>query len=373
MTKDDLPAAARHGSAPAPLVPRSQRFIAGDPLRGLACAAIVAFHIAAAVIVRGGDPLGTATTAVVKALSLSIYVFFGLSGYLLARPFIAAIHRQGTMPDVRRYAANRVLRIIPTFWVAALLVLLVLGAQGSSAKQVLMVFGFVQTYGESGFSAVLTQAWTLGVEVLFYVALPLVAAAFLIAGKRIALALLLLATAAIIAMRVASGNPIDAGVQPPEMLYAFVPGAGLAALEVLGIGQRLPVWVAYACMVAGLAMIAAHVALGPGHPVIRTLLSTSGASLLIAGPLVLQWRTGRAWRVLDNRVMHYLGERSYPIYLLHVPVILQFTGAYDTHRPWVGLAIVTATAVPLTVLGGEILHRLVERPCMSMKLRWRTA
>lgn len=348
-----------------------RRFIAGDPLRGLACAAIVAFHIAAAGIVRGGDPLGTFTTSVVKALSLSIYIFFALSGYLLARPFIAAVHRDGRLPDVRRYAVNRVLRIVPTFWVAALAVLVLLGAQGSSPRQVLMVFAFAQTYDESGFSAVLTQAWTLGVEVLFYAVLPVVALAFLVAGRRIALPLLLAATTGIIALRVASGNPIDAGVQPPEMLYAFVPGSGLAALEVLGIGQRLPRWTAYACMAGGLAMIIAHVALGPGDAVVKTLLSTSGATLLIAGPLVLQWTTGRAWRVFDNRVMHYVGERSYPIYLLHVPVILQFSGAYGTHRPWVALAIVTVTAVPLTVLGGELLHRLVERPSMSLKLRWR--
>ncbi len=354
-------------------MPRPQRFIAGDPLRGLACAAIFAFHIAAAVIVRGGDPLGTAMTSVVKALSLSIYVFFALSGYLLARPFIAALHRDGSLPDVGRYAVNRVLRIVPTFWVAALGVLIVLGAQGASAKQVLAVFAFAQTYDESGFSAVLTQAWTLGVEVLFYVALPLVAAAFLIAGWRVALPALLVGTALIIAWRVASGNPIDAGVKPPEMLYAFVPGAALAALEVFGVGRRLNPAVAYACMAASLAMICAHVALGDGHAVAKTLLSTLGCSLLIAGPLVLQWTTGRAWPVFDNRVMHYLGERSYPIYLLHVPVILQFTDAYDTHRPWVGMAIVTVTAVPLTLLGGELLHRLVERPCMSLRLRWRPA
>ncbi len=354
-------------------MPRSQRFIAGDPLRGLACAAIFLFHIAAAGIVRGDDPLGTATTAVVKALSLSIYVFFALSGYLLARPFIAAVHRKHQLPDVGRYAVNRVLRIVPTFWVAALGTLILLGAQGSSPKQVLMVFAFAQTYDESGFSAVLTQAWTLGVEMLFYIVLPLVALGFLVAGRRLGLAALLLATAGIIALRVANGNPIDAGVQPPEMLYAFVPGAGLAALEVLGIGPRLPRWSAYACMVASLAMIVAHVALGDGHAVVKTLLSVTGCTLLIAGPLVLQWTTGRAWRIFDNRVMHYLGERSYPIYLLHVPVILQFTDAYDTHRPWVGLAIVVATAVPLTVLGGELLHRLVERPSMQLKLRWRPA
>ena len=54
--------------------------------------------------------------------------FFALSGFLLFRPFAAAILARGAMPSVTGYARNRLLRIYPAYFVILLLVSLVFGA-----------------------------------------------------------------------------------------------------------------------------------------------------------------------------------------------------------------------------------------------------
>lgn len=324
-----------------------QRFIAGDPLRAVAALSVVVFHIAAAGLVRGGDPFGPVLTDVLGSLQLGIYVFFALSGYLLTRPFLAG------PVDRRRYARNRLLRIVPAFWAVALVVLVVVGAEGASAGEVLAVFAFAQTYAESGFSAQIVQGWTLGAEVLFYALLPL---AFLLRPRAL-VAVFVVVTAVTLTWRMAQDGD---RFTPPVMLYAFAPGVILAVLEARG--RTLP---PLGCVVAGAALLAAYVAVEDGAA--RAVLGVAGCGLLVAGPLAHQWRTGRAWRMLDNRAMHYLGERSYAIYLVHVPLIIPFIGAYAEHGPWSAAARIALVSVPLTLLAAELLHRLVERPFLTLR------
>ncbi|HEX4622819.1 MAG TPA: hypothetical protein VH231_00060 [Solirubrobacteraceae bacterium] len=67
------------------------RFGAGDGLRALAALAVVGFH--AAVIASAAAP-GHASGpvwAVASHLDLGLYVFFALSGYLIARPFARSL------------------------------------------------------------------------------------------------------------------------------------------------------------------------------------------------------------------------------------------------------------------------------------------
>src|SRR5947207_12806370 len=55
----------------------------------------------------------------------AVLVFFALSGYLLFWPFAKRWFGPGDPIDLRRYAINRVLRILPLYYVAVIVVLLV--------------------------------------------------------------------------------------------------------------------------------------------------------------------------------------------------------------------------------------------------------
>ena len=108
--------------------------------------------------------------------SASRNVFFVLSGYLIARPFVAAHVQDRPQPDVARYARNRILRIVPAFWVAILATLIVFGLLGSPAWVVPVTLLFGQAFvAEEPFVTHIAQGWTLGTEMAFYALVPLVA------------------------------------------------------------------------------------------------------------------------------------------------------------------------------------------------------
>jgi peptidoglycan/LPS O-acetylase OafA/YrhL len=122
---------------------------------------------------------------------------------------------------------------------------------------------------------------------------------------------------------------------------------------------------AWPLVLAGLAAIAAVIALSPWIPymVIHTALLAPAFAVLIYG--VALRPAGVA--VLENRVLEALGEASYPFYLLSNMVIGAFfqdwrTGTV-THQTLLGLAtwFLIAAAVALVV------DRFIERPLRPKK------
>ena len=91
-------------------------------------------------------------------------------------------------------------------------------------------------------------------------------------------------------------------------------------------------------------------------------------------PKLLQWATGNCWRVLDNRVMQWLGQRTYGIYLVHLGLmghLLVHIG--NGHGDRTTFVLLLATAIPLTLLAADLLWRLVEQPALQRRLPWRQA
>ncbi|MDP9325079.1 MAG: acyltransferase family protein, partial [Candidatus Dormibacteraeota bacterium] len=100
----------------APGVTRDGHFAAGDALRAVAALSVFLFH---AAFVAGGmtfDNYHGLTRAVVQNLDVGLYLFFVLSGYLIARPFIRAFLVGEKSPNLSPYLRNRFLRIVPIFW-----------------------------------------------------------------------------------------------------------------------------------------------------------------------------------------------------------------------------------------------------------------
>jgi hypothetical protein len=128
-------------------------------------------------VLRGNHPRTSLGPYTARG-EIGVAVFFLISGFLLYRPFVAA-HFAGTgAPDTAGFFIRRFLRIIPLFWVALGVTLLVV------SDEVLAVHGFagllqclffVQGYREAWAFQGLTQAWTLDVEVAFYLSLPVYA------------------------------------------------------------------------------------------------------------------------------------------------------------------------------------------------------
>ncbi|MEO6570810.1 MAG: acyltransferase family protein, partial [Ilumatobacteraceae bacterium] len=94
-----------------------------DGLRGIAVLMVFLRHAWS----FGGSPdyaLGNGDVALSTLLSMlgtGVELFFVLSGFLVARRFVAAAELGQPRPSLRRYARDRVFRIVPLYWVILVL------------------------------------------------------------------------------------------------------------------------------------------------------------------------------------------------------------------------------------------------------------
>ena len=151
-----------------------------EALRGVAAWSIVCFHIwlftSAGKLSSSLGPV----TALMKPLQSGVTLFFVLSGFLLYRPFITR------RPSIVRYFRNRALRILPAYW-TVLIATFAFGATitiatttGNAAgrltgSQLAQSILLIQGYRPASIFTGVPPAWSLGVEVGFYLLLPVIA------------------------------------------------------------------------------------------------------------------------------------------------------------------------------------------------------
>jgi peptidoglycan/LPS O-acetylase OafA/YrhL len=373
---------------------RTRRLIGGDALRGAAAIGVICGHVAAYALyaVDGTAAPGSvgfddfighygAVGVVLSVVIKSVWVFFVLSGYLVARPAIAAWCAGRPLPPVGAYVRNRLLRIVPAFWVMVVVTLLVLGTQGAGPLELAAVVLFAQTYAGSDFGTSIGQAWTLGAELTFYLLVPVAGfAALTLCGRRLGrrgrVTAVVLAAAAIFVASLAAGLWLGRDEQhlrwAPAILFAFMPGVMLAALE-----QILPRHVrdrrgarglALGVVLGGFALFA--VAGMPGTPSgTGRLVVVVGSGAILAGILLRQWADGTCWRILDNAPLRWVGVRSYSTYLLHLLAIQLFLEHVDGGSDWSVLGWLTLLTLAATLPAAALLYRWVELPFLRIRAR----
>jgi peptidoglycan/LPS O-acetylase OafA/YrhL len=374
------------------------RFIAGNPLRAVAALSVLVYHTAYYVAKAAGfgwfyGAYDGFAGHVLGSMDLGLFVFFVLSGYLISFPFVNAFIRGASPPHVGQYLWRRLLRIVPAFWIILTILLLCVGSYGASSGQLAGVYGFAQNYGNAKISRIMGQAWTLDVELAFYVALPVVMA--ILAGpcrrlgerdrRRILYAVLAggaLLSLALRALGPTSVTPSTFAWQTslPSMAFAFIPGVALAALETTHVparlrarGSSLPAALVLAIGLMLLAVFASRTTtVSPQFlDALGGFLAAAGTGALVGSALVMQWSTGSCWRVLDNRLMHWTGERSYSLYLVHLVIAIAIALGWSTltSTATVRLAIVLPVVVTASVGVAAGSYRLFERPFLRMRIR----
>jgi acetyltransferase len=169
-----------------------------------------------------------------------VYVFFGLSGFLISRPFVRAFTEDRRLPNVRRYLRRRAFRIAPIYYLAVTLILLRYGVKGQSATDVLSMYTFTTPWTFDGplLQNYLAPAWSLHVEIGFYLLIPLVALALTRAigprgsfGSRTAVVVGLAAAVAAGSLALVDILPhtVQGFRQVPVNLFPFMSGVALAA------------------------------------------------------------------------------------------------------------------------------------------------
>lgn len=144
---------------------RAPRFIAGDPLRGLAALGVVFYHAGAIALQstgHGGPTVDWPRAFGVLGEPLSsgangVRVFFVLSGYLIARPFLHAYVDGRRGPGIPTYLVKRATRLLPALWVTILVVVALTGAGGGGVLTVLRSMFFVEDWSASPLNGHLGQ------------------------------------------------------------------------------------------------------------------------------------------------------------------------------------------------------------------------
>ena len=325
--------------------------------RGLAAVSVIAFHLSymmAAPKYGGQAILGDYT----RHGHYGVEFFFVLSGFII---LFAHINDLGRPQALGTFLYRRFVRLFPTYWLyTAILTAMILLGLGSSV---------IPSTGEGWFSALtlvridgsappLAPAWSLFHEVVFYLVFSL-----LILNLRWGL-----------------------------LAFALFVGAGLFLQELTTEGHRTPLsvygsvyniffafgMVAYKLytrdgkglleLVSGVLLVWAAFWLAPGDDSLaRPVMVGLGFALLLAGITKFE----RAGYISVPKFFVYLGDASYSIYLIQIPVmgavlkLMRKAQEYTELSPYVVYVIVLIA----TTAAGCCAYSLIERRIMSQLRR----
>jgi peptidoglycan/LPS O-acetylase OafA/YrhL len=383
-----------------------------EGLRAIAASAIAVMHLWWVPITAGASfSMARGWPGFfIAPLNEGVPMFFVLSGFLLWRPMASAVIDARRLPSIRRYARNRVLRILPAYWVVLLVSALILESARVTPATTHAVDGaihapglllqdalLVQNLRPSTMSSGLSPAWSLAVEVMFYALLPVLALCSVRLATRRAsrarrLASALVPAGALLAVGVLGKLASTFIVPGPESsflatwhsvldssflthadLFAF--GMVVAVLRVEYEGGRFSlsrrtlwsidyVLVAFAVpfLIIGFWVIPRYVF----DPLIALLCAMLLARVVLSpasrGP-------SRLVHVLECRPFVALGHISYSVFLWNYPIAVFLTRHGLLSRPdnAPNVAANLAVGMPIVLVLATATYVLVERPALRLR------
>lgn len=362
---------------------RRRYFPAVEGMRGVAALLVFGGHLAVFSHPEGD----VAWTGGLWLARLGVVVFFGISGFLLYRPFVAARHSRRTVAAMTpSFLWRRAARILPAYWVALSLALLWPALEMSFAGPWWVYYGLLQVYDLGWLSGGLPTAWSLCVEATFYLALPLLAGVLARRGagsgnrnglrwELVVLSSLGLASLVAYSLLIDSWGAIFLTMTLLSTFSWFAWGMLLAVLQIerpratsrLSHLLSLP-HVCWPLGAAAFALVALEVPrhLGFGKELrggLEVLLLGVVAMLLLA-PTMLGDEQRAVRRVLANRTMVFLGTISYGIYLYHYLFVRSLLNADFVLESGHPVLYAGLLAVVGTLAFASASWYLVERPLM---------
>lgn len=365
-----------------------------DSMRAVAAVAVLATHAA----YWGGDYREPVWGTALARLDIGVAVFFVLSGFLLSRAWFNRQAQGLPRPSARGYLWRRALRIVPVYLLAVLAAYLLLpDNDNASTGEWLTSLLMLDLYLDDSLPAGLTQMWSLGTEVAFYVLLPLLMWRVtgspvgtrppdVSGGRRVALLITVL-VALNVAWILDLADRLDSGdtmiqLWLPAYLTWFCVGMVMAHAHVhqghSRAGRTLAQMGAYpgACWTAAVSLfvVACSPIAGPydlvpatqGAAMTKNLLYATVAGLVIL-PAAFAPPRSRYISALSVPALRHAGHLSYGIFCFHL-VVLELVAEWRDIELFRGrgLELFLITLV-VTLLVSEVVYRLVERPVLRLK------
>lgn len=347
-----------------------------DGVRGLAIALVLCFH--SGLIVNGSGGLERVWLRVASVGWAGVDLFFVLSGFLITSILLQTRPRPRYF---RTFFARRVLRIFPLYFVSLGLLFSYLACDERTWYWLFMQ-NWIPVLNGRAQPVSLEAYWSLAVEEQFYLVWPFLV--FLLKPRQLPAFCLLTAGFACTARFVAKSAGVDywtVMITTPFRLDSLAMGAFIASCRFSGQRRWLQRAAPLALSIAGLA--AAIIALAErgyrpdgwwsqtaGYSIVAVLFASAIAIILDPGPIAK-----RFVRLLEIKLLMYLGHRSYAIYLFHMPVFVLMdvmyhrrleaqdsTGTLDVQSAFLGFLACLVLA--------EISWHVLENPFLKMKRRF---
>jgi peptidoglycan/LPS O-acetylase OafA/YrhL len=350
----------------APVKHRAQAL---DLIRALAALAVLSYHVWLYRLPNPNRPRRVdALDYLLFEWRIGLVVFFVMSGFLLYRPLLKGRHDAAPARiDTRRYYWRRIVRIVPSYYLAiagsiALLWSLgdVAGVRLPPADELWRFMFFLQNYSRETLLTLDAPAWTLAVQAAFYLVFPL----FVLLGARMGRRAWLLPLALVLFGIAFNWLAYSQGWGPVARLSL------LAMMPYLALGMLIAHLPPLKDRRSAVALIVCGVLLAFGDSlwhalggwdwglgVLRDVPGALGYGLIIAAcaaPVI-----GASDRL---RPLEALGRWSYGIFLWHLPVLLFLKGhglmPASGFLTWL-LLVALAAAI------GAANWRFVERPLLA--------
>lgn len=372
---------------------RPHRFPMLDPLRGLAAISVLLVHTG--IFSDALDDPGYGR--LLAHLDIGVPFFFLLSAFLLYRPFVEARIAATERTSFADYGKRRFVRIAPAYWAVLTIAAIVPGMAGAFSGNWWVYYGLLQNYPiyePTGTCAVdpfrcgVPIAWTLSIEVFFYLTLPLFVLAMAWLGARwrrgwLRLELVVVALLTAISVVIQSSTPKGdlhtwLYFSPLGRGWWFGLGLALAAISVEANRRPSePAFVGWLRRNPGVPVlggvlfyVAASVVVVPAPSMAFPIVTMSSyvaqyllfgviAALILLPAIFGADGGGLVRRALRHRTLIWLGLVSYGIFLWQFPVLIFLIDAGVE-----GFALLTVLTFGITVACAAVSFYLLERPLM---------
>jgi peptidoglycan/LPS O-acetylase OafA/YrhL len=297
---------------------------------------------------------------------LGVDIFFFLSGYLITSQLMELAASNRTRHSLLVFYAKRIRRILPSallvIWISIFLAYRYLGPVVGienlrDARWSMLFFANshfnslkVDYFGQGNSSPLLQHYWSLAVEEQFYIVWPilllLIVLLFRTHSKKV-----LLAVVSVIGVTSFSSifmiEQTFTYFATQTRIWEMCLGA-LLAITGTRKSSRLLQWTALASVLLSLLLINSSNQI-PGFIIVPVLVATG---------LLLNVSDTKLKILLSNRVMHYLGDLSFVLYLWHWPII-------ELHRQLSFTPLTTMDLLTLFVITfvlAVLTHHLFENP-----------
>jgi peptidoglycan/LPS O-acetylase OafA/YrhL len=352
----------------------SGRFIPEmDGLRCVAIAMVILFHLNGYLLAKSSSHyseslLQSGWLAQVASMGFrGVELFFVISGFILGLPFAAHHLKNAPRVNLRKYYLRRLTRLEPPYFVTVLLLfLLALWVQGKTAAVLFphlaasLFYLHSLIYGTP--SPAIGVAWSLEIEIQFYVLVPLLTFLFVIRRRwlrRLCLVALILGILLAQSLFLPEGGAFSWSIL--AYLQFFLTGFLLSDVFVVDWKEAPRTNLAW----DGVAIA--------GWPTLFVVLRADALAHWLFPFMIFllycaAFRGSWSRRIFSNRCIVAIGGMCYSIYLIHYEVISAVgrltKGIAEGSAYWLYLL------VQLALLGASILvvcglyFVVLEKPCM---------